>query len=632
MATENAGSCVWWEAATEGKSDSDIVTALGTTVTTCRKRLSRRYDADLFFTRLALGPDLSGLGARDSNRGGGERSRFNLVQAAISTAASLIAHHKPMPLALTQEGDFKAMRRARKLTQALGGMFNSLGVHRITPKTFMDANYKTFGCLHGYLDEKGRPALQRVDPLELSFDPTEAYDGEPRSMYRCRPYSREVLISRHPELKDELKAAPGPDHDTRRFFGLDPDVGESMLMLTEAWHLPSGEGEGDGRKVTYAGEALLDNEDWPFDRFPFVFYRFEERPTGFFGKGIAEHAVDSQIRINELIRKNSKLQDLGSNTWVFVDGSSDVKTTQLANAPMQVVRTTGREPKIVNHAATAPDLQVEIDRIQAQLLFALGLSESAAAGERAPGVYSGIGLRATDDIQVRRLTPHVKRWEDYHLDIAKMIMWLCDCATKENRNFSVDTEDRRGGSKWTKRILWRDVKMPKGQEAKIQIFPISSLPSSPQGKYAQVTDWIEAGYVSQSYALQLLDFPDTDAATRRMLADLEYAEWQVERCLDEEEVEISKFQDYDTAAEVFRTSYLQLEMQGAPSQVLELLDRLMEDLAEATGALIPPPPPPPVPGMPGDPAMGAMPIDPAIAQSQATGVAPGAVAQPGAGF
>jgi hypothetical protein len=638
-----ASDTPWYEIAAEvgenpGVEDGRKLAAATTQwLKSCQDRLSSRRDADLFHNRLCYGPDPSGTGARDAvdqlMGWNVSRSRFNLVAAVVSTATSLIAHHAPMPLYLTQEGSFQAMRSARARTQAITGLFNELGIHRHTARTFVDANTYSFGVLHGYLDDEGRPAVERVNPMECLFDPIDAYDGNPRMWGRRRPYPVEVLVARYEEHEEALKTAAktGLEFSDRRDFSLPVDAGEGgVVMLEEIWHLPAGKGWGDGRKVVQVGNVVLENTPYEWDRLPFVFYRFEERPVGILGIGITERAVDSQIRVNELIRKNSKLQDLGSNTWVFTDQASQVKAQQLTNAPLQVIRVSGREPKIVQHNATAQDCQVEIDRIQAQLLFSLGLSESAASGERAPGVYSGAGLRATDDIQVRRLVPHVKRWEAYHLDIARMLEWLCDCASELDKNYAIDAEDNKAGTRWVKRLVWKDIKMPKGTSLKLQIFPISNLPTTPAGKWSAVTEWVQNGFISKPYALKFLEFPDTDAAVRRELADLEFAEWMVEQALDEEPIDLPEYLELDVAMEVFRTSWLQLRRMNAPESVLDILSDLMHDVAEAQGALVPPPAPAgamgPVPG-------GADPlVDPAMAQAQAQGLPPGAVAPPGLGI
>lgn len=119
----------------------------------------------------------------------------------------------------------------------------------------------------------------------------------------------------------------------------------------------------------------------------------------------------------------------------------------------------------------------------------------------------------------------------------------------------------------------------------MRVFPVSALPSTPQGKWSAVQEWIEAGFVSRPFAMQLMDFPDLDAVQRIELADLDYVQWQVERMLDGEDVAPEPYQDLNLATDIVRKSLLQADMMGAEDNVLQ---RLRDYLDECKAMLTPP--------------------------------------------
>jgi hypothetical protein len=619
----------WWMADT----DEELIEAVSRWEKRSRTDLMVRRRTDLIHMRLAFGPDLGGLGVGDPTSiftPEKDRSRFNLIRMSIDTAESLIAHHKPMPQCLTVEGDFGQMRRARRETKSLIQLFQRLRVHTQMKRVFVDANSASIGVVHGYLDVDGYPQIERVHPFELWIDPAEVAANPRgfRTLGRTKLVPKVDLLEAYPTKRQDIEDYGSTliENDDTVAMGLTTGQRDRVLCVRELWR--QGRGRVPGRYVKVVGDVVLADEKLPAaDLLPFVFYRFADRPSGFFGQGIAELAVDTQVRVNKLIRRIDRMQDLGSNAYVLTDGSSEVKPESITNAPLQVIRVTGRPPEFKTVSATPPDLAAQIDKEQNRLLLALGLSESSAQGERAPGVYSGAGLRANDDLQARRMASHVSRWEDAHVDVALLLRQLCDKAAKKNPDFCVDVEDSRGGAKTISTYRWADIRTPKGKRARVQVFPISSLPSTPQGKLSAITDWVQSGFVSPPFAMQLLDFPDTDQHTRFALAHLEFAQWVVEKIIDDEElVEIPPEADLKIMSDVLIRSKLQLITQGAPDTVIDLLDATIQNVAQSQGAFdqVTSANAPPPPGVGMDPAaMGGLPPEMLAGAPPAPGMPPG---------
>ncbi len=58
-----------------------------------------------------------------------------------------------------------------------------------------------------------------------------------------------------------------------------------MIKVIESWHLKSGPKAKDGKHTICISSATLFEEQYDKDYFPFVFFRWGDRPVGFFGQG-----------------------------------------------------------------------------------------------------------------------------------------------------------------------------------------------------------------------------------------------------------------------------------------------------------------------------------------------------------
>jgi hypothetical protein len=576
----------WWKSK-KGRAHEDVVGL----VKYLRQHSRREYD--IFHMRLYGNYDAAGQGWQKTvgtslHRDASGRMRYNMVASIIDTAASLVASAKPMPMYLTSEGDFGLQRKARLRTRVIEGQFYDLGAYNLGPKVFYDGAVlgtgAVFGCVHPVT---GKPHLERVMPLELSVDHTDAIAGKPRGIQRSRLMSREVLIALFPKLADKLATAGGPSGNDYEDWFLNRDSTADQVVVYEAWHLDSGGRSSDGRHIMCTDTCTIFDDSWDEDDFPFAFYRWKDRLAGFWGMGLAEAASDAQWRANQLIKRTDRLQDLGSNGFVFLEGSSEVTPQQIGNLPMQAIRYVGTPPTFYSHSATPPDLQQQLADIREQTLSEAGLSGQAISGEKPAGVTSGVGLRATDDIQSRRHIQNQRQYEGFYMSLAQLLERLNDQVAERDPSYEIQSVERRGRAEFLKSTKWKDLNIGGKDKSRIRMFPTSALPSTPQGKWSAVQEWIQAGFVSRPFAMQLLDFPDLDAATRIELADLDYAMWQVETMLDGDTVMPEPYQDLKLAGDIVRKSLLQAEIMGAGDDVLDLMRDFLDELKRMTAPAAP---------------------------------------------
>lgn len=539
---------------------------------------------------------------------GRQSARFNMSAAVCDTALSMIAQQPAVPQYLTTAGDFALMRRAEKSSQSLQNQFNELAGD-LTEEAFLVCCKTGSGFITGDIDEENRPFVEHVHPLELLVEHADGINGKPRSIHRVRLKSREVLKAEYPEFEHEIEIAPGPASDAVTSFFLERIAGGSdMVEVYESHHLRSTKKKRkhDGRHVVCLATCTLLDEPFEDDELPYAHVRYRKRDFGFFGAGLIESTRDSQNRVNDLIEKVARGQDLASNLVIAnPQGENALKPEQLTNE-MGLILPFDPElgpPQLLRWDGTLEDLQQQIDLEFERVLKIEGLSQEQVNGEGAgKGLTSGVAVRAADDVQSRRLVSPTKRYQAFCIDVAKLIKRLNDRAAKNDKNYTLRSKQTEGRKTILVKQKWSDISIPE-DEADIVMAPMSALPTTPQGKWAAVQEWIGSGFVSKQYAMQLLQFPDIDAYADLELAHLDIVQWQIERILDGERVIPLPRQNLQIAVDLGTKSELKAIMMQAPNEVVDSFEMYLEQCKKLMDAAMPPPAPP----MPGQPMMGPPP-------------------------
>jgi hypothetical protein len=82
------------------------------------------------------------------------------------------------------------------------------------------------------------------------------------------------------------------------------------------------------------------------------------------------------------------------------------------------------------------------------------------------------------------------------------------------------------------KITYGDVKVPK-DEYVVQCFPTSMLPKTPAARLSTVQEMMNSGIIDSEIGMDLLDFPDLDAAQRYRMGPMKLARKQIEAILFE---------------------------------------------------------------------------------------------------
>jgi hypothetical protein len=495
------------------------------------------------------------------------RVTFNVVQSMVDTAHSKITKNKPRPYFLTDGGNWSQKRRAQKLTQFMDGAFYTTDYYRKASQAFKDACIFGTGVLKIFKNDN-QLMVERVFIDEIVIDNNDAVYGKPRQIHQKKFINREVLISLFPKSKFEIEQAV----TTFNEIGRDIEHKSDMALVVESWKLPSKTGAKDGKHTICVNNKTLFQESWTKNYFPFVFFKWNERPLGFFGQGIAEQLTGIQLEMNKILRTIQISMHLVSVPKIFIEASSKIITSHLNNKIGGIVKFAG-SPPIEGKLGTVPaELFSHLDRLYQRAYSIIGISQLSAQAQKPQGLNSGKALRTYNDIETERFTSVGRMYEDCALEASKMFIDSIKEIAAETGNFSVKSP----GSQFLSKINWSEVEMSEDDYI-MQCFPVSALSNDPASRMQEVQELVQSGFMDKTSAMKLLDYPDLRAYYDMANASVNEIERQIELIIDKQEYSSPEpYQNLTYGIVAFQNAYLMYKSQGAPEEVLDLFRRWIE--------------------------------------------------------
>lgn len=478
-----------------------------------------------------------------------ETISYNLVASVGETAQARLAKNKPKPFFLTSGGTWEQQRKAKKLNKLEEGIFYETRMHDEAPKRFIEAFVFGDGITHVY-EKDGRVAHEGVLAPELWVDEMEAFYGKPRSLYWVKDVDKLVLAELFPDHKEKILASNVAGDQMR---SQDRRVAE-MVTVRQAWHLRSGAKAKDGKTIiTIDGHALTGMEDWKLDRYPFAFLQYAPRLWGFWGQGGAERLMNIQVEINKLLRVMQRTLHLGGTVKMWLEMGSKVPPEHMTNQIATVGQYTGQPPIYV-----APPL------IQAEYFEMLdghinrgyqqeGISQMDASSTKPAGLNSGKALREFVDIGSDRFSTLGQRYQNYHLDVARLDLAVAKEIAERDGGYEVEVPGKKSVTKvkLSAKDLTEDSYV-------MQCFPISSLPSDPEGRLQTVQEYAQAGYLTPRQAKKLLDFPDLEQVESLQSAAEDYLTMLLDGIVDDSKPATPEPEDDLQLAMELVTEYIQV--------------------------------------------------------------------------
>ena len=584
------GNARWW-AEPEGQAH----TQLSAVVRHIKTRSTWRGEADRLHAELyAGGPGAAGiaLDARMHYEYIPGTLPYNVCRSASDTLVAKIAKHRPLPQCLTSRGNWKNQKRAKKMSQFLEGEFYRTRIFEKYGKLVVrDAAIFGRGILKIWSENK-KVNVERIHPWELFVDEWDARYGEPRSIYHVRTVDVGVVMSRlvdkklpkeeRQEILTSVEAAArnAPESDFEWQTGQDTTV--QRVRLVEAWHLPSAEGEDDGRHVISVMDTditLLD-EKWEYETFPFAVLHYSDPVVGYWGQGLVEQLEGFQTEINEMSGKISDAHNVLGGGIIFMPSTSGVIDSHVQSGIGVIIKhLPGQAPTFYNPQPVHPQTYERLRDLPQDALADVGVSAMSAQSQKPAGIESGIALQTLDDIETERFIVFGRSYETWCIELARHFIRCAKEIANDNGEYAVSVPMRGG----LLDLKWKDVVLP---EVEIKVFPTSLLPQHPAARLEKAKILFDAQLIDRATFLRLLDAPDLSAELDMETADRLVVDEQLELMLDTEDAENdyqmpSPYTNLDWAMRRAQQKLNRAKIDGAPEENLNLLRRYIDDAQAA---------------------------------------------------
>lgn len=541
-----------------------------------------------------LGLDSYSYSRSESSNSVTHRVTLNVVQSIIDTVVSKLTKNRPKPTFLTDGGDWSLQRKAKKLTKFCEGIFNSSDYYKHAVDAMKDACIFGTGAIKIF-KENGDIKAERVFINEIKMDDREAYYSKPRQLHQVKYVHKSVLVDMFPEHKFYIEEA----NNSTNQMGMTSSGNQppDMVKVIESWHLPSSKVTSkkenhDGKHVISISNRTLFSEPYTKQYFPFVFFKWNEKPVGFWGLGLSEQLQGIQLEINKLLRTIQVSMHLVSIPKLMVEASSKVVTAHLNNKIGGIIKYAGTPPTYQPLGGVPSELFTHLDRLYERSYEIAGVSMLSAQSQKPAGLDSGKALREYNDIESERFMEVGQRYEKTFIDAAKIMIDIAKELYEDQGEFKIKIK----GKKFIETIDWSEVDMSEDKFL-MEIFPTSSLSNTPSGRLQDVQELLQAGFITKEDGMRLLDFPDLESTMSLLNSGLDDIERMIELMIDKGEYQTPEpYQNLEMGIKRCQQAYLKFRSEGAPDDRLELLRRWMEDaqallLKAATGSAAPPPMP-----------------------------------------
>lgn len=502
-----AGVRKWWKNPSKVKRGEELLE----TASFLKEQLQYRYRQASIYSKLYANQPLFGIAGTSLQKISGngpyslpvDRPTMNVIQSCIDTLVSRITQSRPRPVFLTDNGNYKERNLAKQLDQFIAGELYRTDAYALGEIMLRDACVLGCGVLKIFEGDDGKVCIERVLYTELLVDPNDGLYGDPRQIYQLKLVDRDVLADMFPDDRVNIMAAEQSYPDNA---GDSSKTIADQVMVVEGWRLPSSPGAGDGKHTIACTSAVLLDEDYDKPSFPFIHLNFSPRLLGYFGQGLAEQLMGTQVEINKLLMTISKSINLIGVPRVFVEDGSKVVKSHLNNEVGSIVTYRGTKPIYEVAPCVAPEIYEQLQRLVEYAYQQSGISALAASSKKPDGLDSGAALREYDDLQTDRFAALSKRYDAFFIDMAY-------CIIDKARDIAI--RDGNYTTVYPGKNEAKEVDLPAAGKLLddsyiIQCFDSSSLPRDPAGRLQKVTEMIQAGMISIQEGRRLLDYPDLE--------------------------------------------------------------------------------------------------------------------------
>lgn len=559
----------------------------------------------------------------------------NIVTSCVDTSDARLASHLVKPVPSARGAEWSAQRKARSMGMFLDADWWRAKLYDEAPRSVKDALIVDMGCLKVFprkTKSGWRVHGERTLIDELRWDDEECRTSGPRQLFQLKWVNADVLLADIrrwiksgaakvdiKEARDAVEKAVEKAKQSSSALGRGP--ASDQILVGEAWHLPSGADENDGMHGMCIEGMDLFFKPYKREWFPFCFFRFNERLTGFRGRSLVTDLVGTQYRINKLNRFIEKCQDLIAVPRIFVrPGDAHLKAVMNDNVG-QVIETKHGKPDFMTPPAVAADIYMHRRDLKDEAYEISGVSQPAAQGVKSPGLESGEAIREARDEAQGRFARAEQRQERFYIDIATM--WI-----EVQREISTELEPEKDHE-----VTYRQNRRStilKFKDVDVDLDGITMRAASiasmtPAARKQLLLEWAQSGIIDGDTYKKWSAYNDPDLESEMSMvgAAMEDVDGWVEDLRDYGDGKLDEFPSPDgdmhlsLAVRRAQQAKRRDKREGAPQEVLDaighgilqakaLLDKAMaeaqaEQARQAAGQQMQPPDSPrPTPGIPSD--------------------------------
>lgn len=603
----------WWLA----KDEKELCAQLLSTTEHLKQFHSARIRQASLYARLFSGKPLYNYLASTSTMDNSQqmpmgRPTSNVVYSCIDTLTSMMIQEEPRPVLLTDGGSYKEQRLAKEYNQFIEGEFHRCHAYEIGAENVRDCLILGDG-FDKIIEKDEKVALERTLATELLVDFNDGYYRSPRALIQTKLCDRGIMAAMMPEEAGKIYGAAEGTVDSSP---QSTDTVSDQFIVSEGWHLPSGEGAKDGRHVLVCSEGVLLDEPWDKPYFPFAKLSYNPNTVGWFSQGMAEILFPTQMEIYKMLIIASQCIELVGVPKIIISELSKVLETAFNNNISSIikVKTMAEAPQFVNATSNNPEIYEYIKWLIENAYQMSGISSLNAAAKKPAGLDSGNAQRVFQDIQSQRFASFEKRYQKYYNAKAYMMIDKAAEIAKRTGKYTTVYPNKDGT---------REVDLPKSGILKdthiIQCYDESSLPRDPAGRQAKLSEMLANQEISQQEFRRLSRFKDLEQADQlavaleeRILHDLDSIVEKGEKGYNPPDEFILGPPDPVTGVDLATKLTVQTINKYAVTDIddekMELLQEYFTQIQLLKQKAVPPMPAPPMPM--GAPPPGPLPVAP----------------------
>ena len=324
---------------------------------------------------------------------------LNVIKSCVDTHTAKLAKSPARCLVLPENGDDKLSRIADNLTKYLDGAKELANLSNNRELAIWSGDIYGTGYIHHFIEDD-RLKSRTVFPDEVLIEYLDGvYDNTEEGIewgYE-HLYDKDVLKARYPDLKEQIEAS------SRSWIGEQSYIIElNKVCVVEYYRRNSFPGSNDGVHRKVIKNAVLEYDDYHFDKLPIETYFFTPPTSGPFGSSICAALSGKQMVISSLMNSFTKSCHEFAVPRIIVPKSAGLSPNTIRDdVSIHLVNdTTGilfSLPQAIANGA------FEYLQWVYQSSFAdIGLSQMSTSSQKPPGLNAAVAMDTFHDIETER--------------------------------------------------------------------------------------------------------------------------------------------------------------------------------------------------------------------------------------